>query len=284
MRIATTYENGNIFQHFGRTENFKVYEVEDGKVVSSEVMNSNGVGHEALAYLLADKDIDVLICGGMGAGAQAALADAGVEVIAGAEGDSDAAVESFLAGQLESTGVNCDHHDHDHGSDEGCGSDCASGGCGGCPGCGEPQIVLEGKNAGKICQVHYIGSYDDGTLFESSYEYGEPLQYYCGMGVMIPGFDKAVVDMEVGDIVDIHLEPEEAYGMPDPNLIMVIEKDRIHGLETLTVGEKATFSDQFGRPFQVLVTDMDDTTVTLDANHEMAGKALNFRIELVSVN
>ena len=82
MKIAVTYDNGNVFQHFGRTENFKIYEVEDGKVVSSEVMNSNGVGHEALAWLLKDSAIDVLICGGMGQGAQDALAEAGIEVCA----------------------------------------------------------------------------------------------------------------------------------------------------------------------------------------------------------
>ena len=96
MKIAVTYDNGNVFQHFGRTENFKVYEVEGGRVVSSEVMNSNGVGHEALAWLLKDRDIDVLICGGMGQGAQDALAEAGIEVCAGAEGNTDEAVAAFL--------------------------------------------------------------------------------------------------------------------------------------------------------------------------------------------
>ena len=76
MKIAVTYDNGNIFQHFGKTEFFKVYEVEDGKVVSSEVIGSNGVGHGALAGLLADRAVDVLICGGIGGGAQAALEEA----------------------------------------------------------------------------------------------------------------------------------------------------------------------------------------------------------------
>ena len=85
MKIAVTYDNGNVFQHFGRTEFFKVYNVEDNKVVSSEVIGSNGTGHGALAGLLADQDVDVLICGGIGGGAQAALAEAGVELIAGAQ-------------------------------------------------------------------------------------------------------------------------------------------------------------------------------------------------------
>ena len=91
MKIAVTYDNGNIFQHFGKTENFKVYEVEDNQVVSSEVIGSNGTGHGALAGLLSEQGVDVLICGGIGGGAQAALAEAGVELCSGAEGDVDAA-------------------------------------------------------------------------------------------------------------------------------------------------------------------------------------------------
>ena len=100
MKIAVTYENGEVFQHFGRTENFKVYEAEDGQGVSSEVIGSNGTGHGALAGLLADQGIDVLICGGIGGGAQAALEEAGIELVAGAEGNTDEAVEAFLRGEL----------------------------------------------------------------------------------------------------------------------------------------------------------------------------------------
>ena len=108
MKIAVTYDNGNIFQHFGRTESFKVYEVENNQVISSEVIGSNGVGHGALAGLLAEQKVDVLICGGIGGGAQAALAEAGVELCSGAEGDTDQAVEAYLKGELVSTGANCD--------------------------------------------------------------------------------------------------------------------------------------------------------------------------------
>lgn len=105
MKIAVTYDNGNIFQHFGKTENFKVYEVEDNQVVSSEVIGSNGTGHGALAGLLSEQGVDVLICGGIGGGAQAALAEAGVELCSGAEGDVDAAVEAYLNGTLTSAGA-----------------------------------------------------------------------------------------------------------------------------------------------------------------------------------
>ena len=160
MKIAVTYDNENVFQHFGRTENFKVYEVEGGRVVSSEVMNSNGVGHEALAWLLKDCDIDVLICGGMGQGAQDALAEAGIEVCAGAEGNTDEAVAAYLAGELENTGVNCDHHDHEHGHDHDHDHGCSPQDCAGCAGCGggagfEPLYFFEGTNVGKKVKVHY---------------------------------------------------------------------------------------------------------------------------------
>ena len=106
MKVAVTYDNGTVFQHFGRTEQFKVYEVEDKKVISSEVISSNGSGHGALAGVLAGHGIDVLICGGIGGGAQTALEEAGIELIAGAEGNTDEAVEAFLRGELVSTGSN----------------------------------------------------------------------------------------------------------------------------------------------------------------------------------
>lgn len=288
MKIAVTYDKGNVFQHFGRTEQFKIYDVEDGKVVSSEVMGTNGVGHEALADLLADKTIDVLICGGMGQGAQDALAAAGIEVYAGAEGDTDAAVETYLSGELVNTGVNCDHHhgdDHDHHHDHedagcgGCGDQ--AGGCAGCPGCGEPQYLFESKNTGKTVKVHYVGTFDDGEQFDSSYDRGEPLEFICAAGMMIPGFDYAVGNMEVGDIVDIHLMPEEAYGMPRPEMIITVEKTIVDGSDGLKEGERVMLQDQLGRPFSALVTAVDDVNITFDCNHEMAGKELNFRVELL---
>ena len=114
MRIAVTYENGNVFQHFGHSEQFKVYDVEDGRVVSSEVVGSDGQGHGALAGLLAGKGIDVLICGGIGGGAVNALTSAGIELCAGQSGNTDEVVEKYLKGELESTGANCDHHGEGH--------------------------------------------------------------------------------------------------------------------------------------------------------------------------
>ena len=295
MKIAVAYDNGNIFQHFGRTEFFKVYEVEDDKVVSSEVIGSNGVGHGALAGLLAEQSVDVLICGGIGGGAQAALTEAGVELCAGAQGDADQAVEAYLKGELVSTGANCDHHHHeeghscgDHGEGHCCGGheeghSCGSGcgdSCGG--GCGS-QPALAGRNVGKTCRTHYRGTFNDGTQFDSSYDRGEPLEFVCGAGQMIRGFDAAVADMEVGQTVDVHLMPEEAYGMPDPNAVFTVEIAQLPGSEELEVGQQVYLTNQYGQPFPVKVTAKEETTITFDANHEMAGKELNFRIELVEV-
>ena len=293
MKIAVTYDNGNIFQHFGRTESFKVYEVENNQVISSEVIGSNGVGHGALAGLLAEQKVDVLICGGIGGGAQAALAEAGVELCSGAEGDADQAVEAYLKGELVSTGANCDHHgeghscgDHeeghscgDHEEGHSCGGGCGSS-CGG--GCGA-QPTLTGRNVGKTCRTHYKGTFNDGTQFDSSYDRGEPLEFVCGAGQMIPGFDAAVADMEVGQIVDVHLMPEEAYGMPDPNAVFTVEIAQLPGSEEAQVGQQVYLTNQYGQPFPVKVAAKGETTITFDANHEMAGKELNFRIELVEV-
>ena len=281
MKLAVTYDNGNVFQHFGRTEFFKVYEVEDSKVVSSEVIASNGVGHGALAGLLSGQSVDVLICGGIGGGAQAALQEAGVELCAGASGDTDKAVEAYLRGELVSTGANCDHHHEEghscghHGEGHSC-SDSCGGGCG-------SGTALTGRNVGKTCRTHYRGTFNDGTQFDSSYDRGEPLEFVCGAGQMIRGFDAAVADMEVGQTVNVHLMPEEAYGMPDPNAVFTVEIANLPGAEKLEVGQQAYLSNQNGQPFPVKVTAKDASTITFDANHEMAGKELNFQIELVEV-
>ena len=281
MKIAATYDNGNIFQHFGKTETFKVYEVEDNKVVSSEVIGSNGTGHGALAGLLAEQGISVLICGGIGGGAQTALAEAGIEVCSGAQGNTDEAVEAYLKGELTSAGTTCDHHHHEegHSCGDSCGDSCGSS-CGG--GCGS-HTTLTGRNVGKTCRTHYKGTFNDGTQFDSSYDRGEPLEFVCGAGQMIRGFDAAVADMEVGQVVDVHLMPEEAYGQPNPEAIFTLEIAQLPGSEDLTVGQQVYLSNQFGQPFPVKVTAKEEKTITFDANHEMAGKELNFRIELVEV-
>ncbi|WP_419508747.1 FKBP-type peptidyl-prolyl cis-trans isomerase [Blautia sp.] len=282
MKIAVTYDNGNVFQHFGKTENFKVYEVEDDKVVSSEVIGSNGTGHGALAGLLAEQGINVLICGGIGEGAQTALTEAGIEMVAGAQGNTDDVVEAYLKGELVSTGANCDHHHHEEGHS--CGSHEEGHSCGGsCGGCVGHKSDITGPNVGKTCRTHYKGTFNDGTQFDSSYDRGEPLEFICGAGQMIKGFDAAVANMEIGEIKEVHLMPEEAYGQTNPDAIFTLEIAQLPGSENLEVGQQVYLSNQYGQPFTVKVAAKEETTITFDANHEMAGKELNFTIELVEV-
>ncbi len=128
MRIAVTYDNGSIFQHFGHTEQFKVYDVENNKVVNTQVVDTNGQGHGALANFLFNGGVDVLICGGIGGGAINALANAGIDLYPGIDGSADMAVMQLIAGVLpKRTDVRCSHHDH-HGEGHDCGSH--GGGCG----------------------------------------------------------------------------------------------------------------------------------------------------------
>ena len=126
MKIAVTYENGQVFQHFGHTEQFKVYNVENGAIVSTEIVDTNGQGHGALAGFLLNSGISVLICGGIGGGARNALTEAGIELYPGASGDADAQVASFLQGKLQyNPDTMCNHHSHEEGhscGDRGCGS------------------------------------------------------------------------------------------------------------------------------------------------------------------
>lgn len=113
MRIAVCYEDGMVFQHFGRTERFKLYELEDGAIKSAEVVDTAGAGHGALAGFLKEAGADVLICGGIGGGARMALQEAGIRLYPGAAGEADAAVQAFAAGKLEyDPDTECHHHAH----------------------------------------------------------------------------------------------------------------------------------------------------------------------------
>ena len=127
MKIAVTYQNEQVFQHFGHSEQFKLYEIEDGKVVSSRVLDAAGSGHGALAGMLMMNGVDALICGGIGGGAQVALKGFGIKVYAGVQGGCDEAVEALIAGRLDySEEATCSHHDHDHehGEEHSCGDHC----------------------------------------------------------------------------------------------------------------------------------------------------------------
>lgn len=116
MRIAVTYENGTVFQHFGHTEQFKLYDVENSQIKTEQIVDTNGQGHGALADFLTDKNVDILICGGIGGGAQSALNEAGIQLFGGVSGNADNVVKDYIAGNLNfDPNVHCDHHSHgDH--------------------------------------------------------------------------------------------------------------------------------------------------------------------------
>lgn len=130
MKIAVPYENGQIFQHFGHTERFKFYETDNTEIVNSEIIETAGSGHGALAGFLMKHGADTLICGGIGGGAQTALAEAGIRVYGGVSGDADTAVTELLSGKLNyNPDVKCSHHEH-HGENSSCGSHgCGNKGC-----------------------------------------------------------------------------------------------------------------------------------------------------------
>ena len=115
MRIGVTYEDGNIFQHFGHTEQFKLYDVENGEIKQTQVVDTNGQGHGALSSFLTNAGVEVLICGGIGGGAQTALAAAGIQLFGSVSGNADEAVKNYIAGNLNyNPEVHCTHHEHEH--------------------------------------------------------------------------------------------------------------------------------------------------------------------------
>ena len=156
-------------------------------------------------------------------------------MVAGAQGNTDDVVEAYLKGELVSTGANCDHHHHEEGHS--CGSHEEGHSCGGsCGGCGGHKSDITGPNVGKTCRTHYKGTFNDGTQFDSSYDRGEPLEFICGAGQMIKGFDAAVANMEVGEIKEVHLMPEEAYGQANPDAIFTLEIAQLPGSGGRTAG------------------------------------------------
>ncbi len=127
MKLAVTYENNQVFQHFGHTEAFKIYEIEDGQVISAQVVSTNGNGHGALSGFLKGLDVRVVICGGIGGGAQNALTSAGIRFFGGVKGDCDQAVVAYLSESLSfNPNVTCNHHGEGHSCS---GHSCGNHGC-----------------------------------------------------------------------------------------------------------------------------------------------------------
>ena len=139
------------------------------------------------------------------------------------------------------------------------------------------------SNEGKRVRAHYIGTFDDGTVFDSSVDRGEPLEFVCMAGQMIPGFDAAVNTMEVGETKKVHLPASEAYGEHNKDLVQTIPTSNVPGAEELPVGQRVYLQGPGGQPLPALVVEVTDEQVTFDLNHEMAGKDLNFEITLFEV-
>lgn len=147
MRIAVTYDQGEIWQHFGRTEAFKLYDIENGEIKNTQVIGTGGTGHGALAGFLKAADVDLLICGGIGMGARIALEEAGVDLLPGASGNADEAVLAFIGGTLEyNPDEVCHHHDHEEGENA-----CHEEGGHGCHGEGGCHDGGEGHGEGGCC-------------------------------------------------------------------------------------------------------------------------------------
>lgn len=139
------------------------------------------------------------------------------------------------------------------------------------------------SNEGKRVKVHYVGTFDDGEIFDTSRPVGDPIEFVVGSGSVIKGFDDAARDMEVGEKRHIHLEPEEAYGQVDERLIQTVPVENVPNAQDLPVGESVYMRGPDGNPFPVKVVSVDDQNVVFDMNHPMAGKPLNFDLELVEV-
>lgn len=139
------------------------------------------------------------------------------------------------------------------------------------------------SNEGKTLRVHYRGTLDDGTQFDSSYDRGETLEFVCGAGQMIAGFDAAVKDMAAGEKKTVHIPAAEAYGERRDDLIIEFPAAQVPNIEQISVGDKLFLSGPMGQPVPVTVLKVDEHGVVLDANHELAGKDLTFDIELVEV-
>jgi len=140
------------------------------------------------------------------------------------------------------------------------------------------------SNEGKKVKVHYTGTLDDGTKFDSSLDRGEPLEFTCMAGQMIPGFDRAVKDMVVGQKLTVHLEPEDAYGEWHEELVQEVPMSQVpESVRGASVGDKLMVQTMEGYAVPVTVTKVTPEALYIDSNHELAGKPLNFEIELIEV-
>ena len=136
-------------------------------------------------------------------------------------------------------------------------------------------------NKGDKIKVDYTGSFEDGEVFDASEKHGQPLEFEAGAGMVVPGFDAAVIGMDVGEEKEVTLKPEEAYGMPNEQAVQKVPKDKFpaEAKEGLMIGVPLPN----GQQIPAKIVKVDDKEVTLDMNHPMAGKVLVFKIKIVSI-
>ena len=149
-----------------------------------------------------------------------------------------------------------------------------------------PAPVLSSSSSisdGSVVKVHYTGTLEDGTEFDTSVE-REPLEFTMGAGSMIPGFENAVRSMKLGQKKTVTIPSDEAYGPYHDDLVLVIERDEMPEGLTPEVGQQLQMQISGGRTMRVMVTEVSETTITIDANHTLAGKDLTFEIELIEIN
>lgn len=139
------------------------------------------------------------------------------------------------------------------------------------------------SNQGKKVSAHYRGTLDDGTQFDSSFDRGEPIEFTCGAHQMIAGFDAAVMDMQVGEKKTVRIPAAEAYGERNDDMILHFPIEQVPNIEQISKGDKLFLQGPGSQPIPAVVLNVDDTGILLDANHELAGKALTFDIEIVSI-
>lgn len=135
---------------------------------------------------------------------------------------------------------------------------------------------------GNRVKVHYTGKLDDGTQFDSSVG-SEPLEFVIGEGMLLPKFEEAVVGLSQGESTDIKIPAEEGYGIKRDELIISIEKSKLPPSIKPEVGMKLQTQTPDGNPMVLNIIEVNDETITVDANHELAGMDLNFNIELVEI-
>jgi len=254
VRIAIPNKDGNVEPCFEQGSMLRVYDIQNRIIIAVYDSDFDCSATPALVEYCQNERIDGIICGKIADSSCEALIAKNIAIYSGAEGTCDAAIDMLLNGDVI---ANEDEYPQ-----------------------GEP--IIEGKNAGKYVSVHYVGTFDDGSVFDSSYDRGEPLGFRCGYGLMIPGFENAVVNMEEGEKVEVHLEPAQAYGEYNPAAVVKYAIDSLPGLRDLKVGDQVS-SSVMGQTTIMTVIDKDDEAVTFDSNHEMAGKSLNFTIELLEI-